>query len=219
MTPKRKKAQESFIEAARKHNLKQTIAALEYLFSTLNDQEFNKLMENIRDGKVTLPFIVPHEETADFDEHAIIKDIEALGGLIEQRTTTVSKKFGEFKSNTKKVVLDISVKRAAQTADKKQSVSKGTKVSPISGQVTGESKSSTVTMQEKQLLQGFGLKNIVSEFDVPRGGDLGSGRAMNTLLFNTGRASLREVKEFSTGVESTQYIKALWKASHIDSTL
>lgn len=219
MNAKRKTAQEAFLNMAKSVGSDNTHAAMTYLFDSLNDEEFDKLMIKIRDGKIILPFIVPHEEASEFDEHKVIGLIESLGGSLVQRLKTVSKDAGESMTDTKVLILHAYLKRAAQTLDKKISIGKGSKTSPLSGQVTRESKSSKVTVQEAQLLQGFGLDKVVEELYVPRGGDIGAARAMNQTLFTEGTVKLKDIEKLGTGVKSTRTIRSYLSASHIASTL
>jgi len=219
MTPKRKKTEEFILQSVKKAGSDNTFKIIDGLFKSMNDKEFDIFMKKLRDKKEILSFIISHNESTKIDEHKVINELKKMGVKLEQRLTVKSSDYGEFTTPIKFLLLDLPFKRAAQTLDKKISVPKGSVISAMTGQVANESQGSKVTMPETQLLAGFGLDKTISEMFVPRGGDLGAGNAMDAYLFKTGRASLKDVKQYGTGVVSTKTLKSYLSASHIKSTL
>lgn len=219
MNPKREKTQKFILESIKKSGSNNTYNIVLNLFENMNDKEFDIFMKKLRDKKEILSFIISHSESVKIDEHKIINELKKMGVKLEQQLTVKSTDYGNFTTPIKFLLLDLPFKRAAQTLDKKISVPKGNVISAMTGQVTNESQGSKITMPETQLLAGFGLDKTISEMFVPRGGDLGAGNAMDAYLFKTGRASLKDVKHFGTGVSSTRSLKSYLTASHIKSSL
>ena len=219
MNAKRKSVEEFFLKSVKNVNSDTTYNILVEFFKSMDDKAFDVLMKKLRDKKEVLSFIIPHSESTKINEHKVINELKKLGVELEQRLTVKSEDFGEYTTPIKFLLLDLPVKRASQTLDKKISIPKGKTVSAMTGQVSGESQGSRLTMPETQITAGFSLNKTISELFVPRGGDLGSGNAMDAYLFKTGRVSLSEAKQFSTGVESTKTLKSFFTASHLRSTL
>lgn len=219
MNAKRKSVEEFFLKSVKNVNSDTTYNILVEFFKSMDDKAFDVLMKKLRDKKEVLSFIIPHSESTKINEHKVINELKKLGVELEQRLTVKSEDFGEYTTPIKFLLLDLPVKRASQTLDKKISIPKGKTVSAMTGQVSGESQGSRLTMPETQITAGFSLNKTISELFVPRGGDLGSGNAMDAYLFKTGRVSLSEAKQFSTGVESTKTLKSFFAASHLRSTL
>ncbi len=219
MNPKRIKTEEFILQAIKKAGSMNTYNILTGFFKGMNDKEFDIFMRKLRDKKEVLSFIISHNESTKIDEHKVINELKKLGVKLEQKLTVKSSDYGNFTTPIKFLLLDLPFKRASQTLDKKISIPKGNVISAMTGQVTNESQGSKITMPETQVLAGFGLDKTISEMFVPRGGDLGAGNAMDTFLFKTGRASLKDVSQYSTGVSSTRTVKSYLTSSHIKSTL
>lgn len=116
----------------------------------------------------------------------------------------------------KYMVLPTIVRRQAQLLTKKVSVPPNMKrLNPLTGQPTGESQASKMSSPETQLMAASGLEDSLIEVLGPRGGDSGANAALTGMLVKTGRASLKALKAFSTGVDATKYMKAIFTAAHI----
>lgn len=195
---------------------KYTYNILKTFFESMLDHEFHSFMLKLKEGKENLSFVVPHEET--ITEEMIFDLADKLGVELFQKLTFQDGDLS-YTSDIPYMVLTVPGKRAAQTQDKKQSVSQGNKIDTLTGQVTGESRSAKITMPEILIHTGFGITSPIEELLNSRGGDLGLGNAMDVSLFNNGSVSLKNIQKHSTKVVSTKSLKAYLLASHIKSTL
>lgn len=195
---------------------KYTYDILEKFFKKMSDGEFHEFMVKLKEGKHNLSFVIPHEETVN--EEMIFDLAEKLDVKIYQKLTFHEEGMSHT-PNIPYMVVTLPAKRAAQTQDKKSSVSHGNKIDSLTGQVTGESRSAKFTMPEILIHAGFGIESPIEELMNSRGGDLGLGNAMDVSLFNNGTVSLRNIQPHSTKVVSTKSLKAYLLASHIKSTL
>lgn len=191
------------------------------LFSRFNDKQFDDFMCKLRDNKITLSMIIPNggevkvdvennfriarKFNYEFVDHIKFKDVPEIGDYI---------------TPVKYLTMILPIRRAAQTLSKKISIPESdNKIDMLSGQVTGKSKSSKLTLPEIQILAGMGLKSSIRELVKLRGGDLGGKNAMNTMLMKTGEASQADIEPYTTGVKSVEVLKNYFKAIHIASTL
>lgn len=195
---------------------KTTYDIVSKLFADMSDVEFHDFMVRLRDKKTNLSFIVPHEEK--HTEDALFDWLESIGGKPFQQLTYIEngKKFTAPNST---LILDIPIKRASQTQDKKVSIPTGNRINSLTGQVTGDSLTAQFTNPEKLLHLGFGATKGTFELTNMRSGDLGLGNAMDKMLFTYGRVSMDDIREHSTKNVGTKTFKAYLLASHIKSTL
>ena len=195
---------------------KYTYDILTTFFKNMSDGEFHEFMTKLKNGKHNLSFVIPHEETVT--EEMIFDLADKLDVKLFQKLTFHE----EGMTHTPVIpymVIIVPAKRAAQTQDKKSSVSHGNKIDSLTGQVTGDSRSAKITMPEILIHAGFGIEKPIEELMNSRGGDLGLGNAMDVSLFNNGSVSLKNIHPHSTKVVSTKSLKAYLLASHIKSTL
>lgn len=193
-----------------------TVEILKEFFGKMTDSDFHDFMLKLKDKKINLSFVIPHEEQVLEDD--IFDLADKLKVQIFQKLTFHEEDM-KYTSNVPSMVMIAPAKRAAQTQDKKQSTPTGNKIDSLTGQVTSESRSAKITMPEILIHTGFGISAPLEEMLNSRGGDLGLGNAMDTSLFLNGSVSLEKIQPHSTKVVSTKSLKAYLLASHIKSTL
>jgi hypothetical protein len=117
-------------------------------------------------------------------------------------------------------ILILPCRRAAQLLTKKISIPTDNKsVDLTSGQVTGKSRSSRITMPELQIMYPIGLVKTAEEYLKTRGGDLGESVAMDKILYNNGEVSKSTLERYATGTVSARTLKSYFRAACIVSTL
>lgn len=115
---------------------------------------------------------------------------------------------------------DMPYRRQAQLLDDKISVPEDNlSVDDFTGQVTGKSKSSSISYPQVQVLAARNKPQILTEFLKYRGGDQKGFHAMNTMIARTGGVSLKAIEPFAGGVRSTQTLGTILKAMHLQHTL
>jgi hypothetical protein len=72
---------------------------------------------------------------------------------------------------------------------------------------------------ETIILAANNLDNTLNEFLKFRGGDLKGFTAMNKSIAKTGGVSLKAIEPYSSGVESSRYLKTLLNSMHLQTTL
>lgn len=191
------------------------------LFAKMTDKQFDDFMVKLRDKKITLSMIIPNGGAVKVDVENNFKIAREFGyEFIDHLKFVDVPNYGTYITPVKYLTMMLPIRRAAQTLSKKISIPESdNKIDMLSGQVTGKSKSSKLTLPEIQILAGMGLKDSIRELVKLRGGDLGGKRAMNTYLIKTGEVSQSDVEPYTTGVKSVQVLKSYFKAIHIASTL
>lgn len=191
------------------------------LFASMNDKQFDEFMIKLRDNKITLSMIIPNGGAVKVDVENNFKIARKFNyEFIDHLKFTNVPEIGDYITPIKYLTMILPIRRAAQTLSKKISIPESdNKIDMLSGQVTGKSKSSKLTLPEIQILAGMGLKSSIRELVKLRGGDLGGKNAMNTMLIKTGEVSQQDVEPYTTGVKSVQVLKNYFKAIHIASTL
>lgn len=191
------------------------------MFAKMSDLEFNKFMENLRDKVTTLSIIVPNGGDVKISVENNMKVAKDLGhNFFQKFEFSNMADTPDYTTPNEYLTMILPIRRAAQLLSKKISVPDGDKnVDMTSGQVTGKSKSSKLTLPEIQMLVGMGFKTSIRELIKIRGGDLGANNALNNMLFKTGKATQEDIEPYSTGVVSKKTLKNFLRASHITSTL
>ncbi len=192
------------------------------LFKSMSDKEFDEFMYKLKDRQITLSIIVPNGyKNTKVSVENNFKVAKEIGYEFFQRIkVTGDPEIPDYITPNKYLVYKLPIKRAAQLLSKKISIPESDKkIDTLSGQVTGESKSSKLTLPELQILIGLGLKDSVKELMKIRGGDLGSTNAMTAMLYKQGMATQQNIEQYSTGVVSTKSLKAYLNSMHIRNTL
>ncbi len=210
----RKKVEEFILKHIRELTDKDNEELYKQMFKKMSNEEFDKLMEDFKNERKLLQVIIPPEKAKNYTIPKITKYGEKLGIKFFQRL--------EYEIDGKRVmtpekyeVLDLPLRRLRQTIEKKISVATDIrKIDMLTGQVTGDSQASKVTLPEIQLLIGMGVKDTLVEFLKFRGGDLGGMRALNSSLFHYGKVSMNVLKDYAEGVISTKTLKAYFNAMH-----
>lgn len=191
------------------------------LFKSMKDTEFDNFMKDLRDGKLHLNIIVPTGEKTKITVEDNIKIGKELGYDFFQRLT-IDNGDGtpRYTTANKTLVYDLPIRRTSQTLTKKISVSDtNNSIDSFTGQVAGGSRTRNITYPEVQVLVGYGLNKTIAELMQARGGDIGMGNAMETLLYRNGNVSLQDLQMYKTGVRSTKVLAQYLLAMHIRSTL
>lgn len=121
-----------------------------------------------------------------------------------------------FKTNRRYLVLDVPVRRQAQTLDSKISLPEDdSHIDDLTGQVTGESKGASITYPEVQMLAAQGLTNTLKEMLKARGGDETAWAVMKNSLLKTGDFDLDELDRLNTNAKVNQSFSHYLYGMHI----
>lgn len=191
------------------------------LFNKMTNAEFDEFMVKLKNGTLTLSMIIPNGGDVKIDVENNIKIAKELGyDFFQQVKVSGQHNTPDYVTPNKYMTMILPIKRAAQLLSKKISIPDSDKnIDTLSGQVTGKSKASKLTMPEIQLLVGMGMKTSIRELLKIRGGDIQANNAMVSMLYKTGSAKQSTIEQYAGGVVSTQTLKAYLNAQHIKSTL
>lgn len=186
-------------------------------FKKMNDKAFAAFMERIAKGEEWLTLTIPNGGKNNMDIERNYSLAEKWGLKLFQRLwypaegcLPASLTPYEF------LVIPQFVRVASQRLAKKASIPKKQRpINPLTGQPTGEAKGASMSMPELRLLVGQGMKHTALEMMKFRGGDIGSNVAMSASLMRHGKASQEALKPFSTGVKSTDTVRAYFTSAHL----
>jgi len=192
------------------------------MFKKLSDKEFDMFMERLKNGEFILPLIVPHEEGATkVSLENTMKVAKDLGHDFFQHTITNPIDGGpKRKSKYKSFIHLAPMRRMKQTVAKGVSISENDKMrDSLTGQVSGISKSSSISYPELQLLISMGMDKSINELIKYRGGDEGAMRATKQALLRYGNVNGEFIDQYSTGVTSTATLKSYFNGMHLKVNL
>ena len=194
----------------------------EDFFKELNDKEFEEFVKKLGTGELILNVVVPHDGDADISLRRNVTTLaKELGYSFHQYLDVgPSENFPKYRTKNKYLVLTLPFRRTKQTIEKGISYSEHDKqIDSLTGQPTGDSRSSRISYPETQLLVGMGLKDSVIELLKFRGGDPGAYYAIKNSLLKYGKASKKLVEAYGEGVISTSTLKALFNGMHLKINL
>ena len=123
-------------------------------------------------------------------------------------------------SNRRYLCMDLPVRRQAQTLDTKISVADDdTQVDDFTGQVTGDSKGSSISYPEVQMLDAQGLQNTLNELLRVRGGDNEAWRLMKNNLIKYGSFSQEELATLDSRAKVNDAFARILEGMHIRNNL
>lgn len=192
------------------------------LFANLSDQAFEKWMLDIREKRTYIRLVVPilMEKKLSF-EH-LYKMSKELGIELYQRVWLTDAKTGTTTLTPRKyLVCPVMIRRQQQLRIKKSSnPADNNHVDELTNQPTGESKGSSMTFPELQILYAKGLIYTALEFVKGRGGDEDAFNKMNRQIIQTGQADMDEILTDNTEVKATRSLYTILKyGMHYDNNL
>lgn len=123
-------------------------------------------------------------------------------------------------SNRKYMVMDLPVRRQAQTLDEKISLPEDdTHVDELTGQVTGESKGASISFPEVQMLVAQNLTHTLEELLRVRGGDQTAWSVMKRDLIENGEFSLSRLEGLDSRAKVNQSLSTIMTSMHIKNNL
>lgn len=187
----------------------------------LSEQDFKAYMLDLRSGTKYLTITAPNfgktnlnlERNRALAEKLKVKLFHRLWFEGKEDTPT-------FLSPLEYLVLKLPVRLASQRLSKKMSIPKTQRViNSLTGQPTGDSKGAGISHAELRVCSAMGLGNSMIELMKYRGGDLRGWSALNASLMRTGRANLKTLNYFASGVESTATLKTYLTSAMLKNTL
>ncbi len=193
----------------------------EKVFGPMTDKDFDQYIQDLKSGKRFSVIYAPNYGPVKLNLERNMKIAEKMGHSFFEKIWIEGKPDVPTQlTPVPAFVILTRVRRQAQLVTKGVSVPKNMRtINVMTGQPTGESQSAKISMPELQMCASAGLLKSMEELMKWRGGDNRGSAALHGMLVRYGRASLQSLKPFASGVESTNYINALFTAAHIGTNL
>ena len=187
------------------------------LFKNMSNSDFEDMMIDIRDGKYGISITAPNADPDVKLDLARNKKIMKARNIPLFRTLTITNGETTYKPNNKFMVMNLPIARLSQTVSKKFSahVNINTR-NKLTGQVTADSKSGELSINEINILKSLNLTDTLAEFIGIRGGDVKGSIAFKTKLFKDGVVTKEQLKQFTSKRISTVTLHSFFKAIHIN---
>ena len=183
-------------------------------FKEMSDAEFEIFISEVEAGTNSLMVNASGDAILSHDRN--LKVLKQMNVPVFQKVT-IDDGNGKYKPNIEYLILKYPFRRAQQHIKKNFSVHADLKSrNSNTGQVTGKSKAGSITYPEAQLISALGLKHVATELLGVRGGDVQASHAYASLLFKNGMVTAKEMEQYRSKTGGTIYIKALFKAKHLD---
>lgn len=193
----------------------------ENLFKDMSDSEFDLFMKRLERKEIFLVAYVPNLGSTKVTLDNNLKVAQELGHDFFQKLW-IGPKNDEpaYLTPIPYLVINLPLRRQSQHLIKKRSIPDNDQtVDQLTGQPTGPSKGAKISYPELQVLAGMNMDNSITELIKYRGGDKGGYHALNALMSRYGVASLGQLKNYATGVESTKTFRVFLTSMHLKSTL
>ena len=198
---------------------------IEYYTTYLNglsDEAFERLVDDIESGKVILPVYEPNFSKVRLSVERNLKVGEAWGHQFFERLIVHDATDPSIVTMTPKryLVLELPWRRQIQTLTNKMSVPMNNDhIDELTGQPTGESKVSSLTYPELQLLYAEQRESSIIELMKVRGGDSEAYQRMEEQIIQNGTASLKDATVPGSRAKSTDTLKTLLTGAHLGNNL
>lgn len=175
----------------------------------LSNKDFTTYMEDLKSGKKYLTITAPNfgptqlniDRNFDLGKKLGLKFFQKLWYDGDEDTP-------RHQSAVERLVVMLPFRVASQRLTKKMSIPRTQRVvNTLTGQPTGDSKGAAISFPELRVCAAMGLDSTMEELMKYRGGDARGGSAMMASLLRTGRANLKTLSHFASGVESTKTLR------------
>jgi hypothetical protein len=200
-----------------KEVLDHNIGLISKLIDGMTDKELEALVDDIENKKSLIPLVVPNGSTIDYEDLLAVANKRKVK-LHKKIITTDGNK--RTKGRIARLVMEVPVKKLAQLVDKKRSIADDQhSVNHLTGQVTGASKSMSITNPELSLWAGNGMHDSTKECTKYRGGDVNSKIVIEKLAESGMEITQETLERYSSGPEVNNTVKQLLLGMHIDATI
>lgn len=217
MNKKRKEATQKFLSIIKRLDANGTnVERMSKFFNGMTDQQFDKYMRDLRDGKTQNYLVVPNmSKRAGID--TLLKVAKDIDCKLYQRIWIKDEEGKEYLTPHKHMVLNLPLRRMQQYLDKKMSVADSdTTIDGLTGQVTGSDRASSITNAEVQALGSKGLQKTLTEFVTVKGGNIAAYGEFKRQLEEEGSSRLSNLEVDSVS-RSAVIANVLFESIHIEN--
>lgn len=188
----------------------------------MSDKEFSDYMKALKNKETYLRYTQPNLEKNCITLDKILKAGDKIGHDFFKRCWFTDGKSGVTTlSPIKRMIVDIPFRRQQQHLLKKIAIATHHRnIDDTTGQVVGsDSKASSLSAPELEVMRSHGLMNSIKELGIVRGGDEKLYRKLLNYSFATGDLSVSAVDDGTTRVKSTVSLSTYLKAAHLGNNL
>lgn len=193
----------------------------EYLTS-LSDKVFHEMMVNAKEsGKFAIPFYEPNFNKNEVTLDQWLELGEQVGVELREEIIMVDPDSGrEYTPPVKVLLFEIPFRRQSQHLVKKMALAEDDKrVDLITGQPTGDSKTSSISMPELNVISSKGLQAPLMELLKVRGGDPKAFRSMKKQISETGTFSIDAIESMGSHAKVNDTIQAFLDCMHLENNI
>ena len=166
------------------------------LLDSMSDKEFDQWMNYVKEGKWKIHIVAPNLVVTLKNENSLKAADKVKCKLFHRLWMTDDSTGRQYLTDNEYLVLNLPVRRQQQFLDEKMSVPDNDKqIDGLTGQVTGDSKSSSVTNPEIQILAARGLDATLEEFVNVRGGNIAAYSDFKRQAEETGEIKLNSLDQ------------------------
>lgn len=224
MDPKRKKFQDQWIDFIKEMGASANqIKMYQNRFAELSDDQFRKVVTELRANNETFPLLTFNMDTSDDNiTHEKVMEIGEKYGIVwHEKLVLTDPITGDTNITPNEyLIIEGSSRRLTQHVYKKRSTSENEyTVDRMSGQVTGDSKSSTMSKTELGIMAAKNLEKSALEAIKARGGDQDAWRNMIEQISLSGEVSIDPILDGDSRPTSLDTMNALLAGMMLRSTL
>lgn len=191
------------------------------LLASMTNEQFEAFVTRVENGEEFIQLKIPNYENKQptFEElQAIAKKMDCP--LFERVWMTDRATGVRYLSPHKYPILFLPLRSQTQSLMSKISVAPhNNTIDNLTGQPTGESKTSTMSFVEQQVMMTHGCNRTIEEFIRPRGGNLKALAVLEQQFLEKGSASLDAPGMEKGRVKSLETASRYLFAMHIDNNL
>lgn len=185
----------------------------------LTDEQFHAFMEDLRDGKDWITLVEPNGVSWGADVQRNLALAEEFGVKFHERIWSPDTATGtSMLSNRPALVMLLPDRRQQQHLTSKYSIADDSAtIDELTGQPTGDSKTSAISFPQALINQSRGLGASNTEFYGIRGGNPRAFEAANRQIMETGSASIDDILQVGTRAKSTESLGNYFWAQHLEN--
>lgn len=186
----------------------------------MTDKEFEAFIERLEKGEEVIHVVSPNLAKDRVSVENNLNVAEELGHQFFQRLWLTDPNTGElYRTNDTYLVVDLPLRRQAQTLAKKISIREDeSRVDELTGQASARG-GSKLSFPQIQSLYARGADKAIEELIKYRGGDEKALRAMRQSIVKSGGASMTALAPLTGKTRSTEMFGVILKAMHLDNGL
>ena len=189
------------------------------ILDKMSPKEFNQWMTYVKDGKWILHIVAPNM-VVNLRNENLLKAADAVGVKLFHRIWMHDPNTDRtFLTDNEYLVLPLPIRRQQQFLDEKMSVPEDDKhIDGMTGQVTGDSKSTQITNPEINILAFRGLDTTLEEMVNVRGGNMVAYGEFRKQAEETGEVHMNELDP-TTRSRTAVIAQVLLNAMHIENNI